>query len=124
MVVTRLALWIYPQREGTRPPQRDVYVTHEELGQRLLSLPHGPLTLDCLARNSAEDHALMDDLMQQEGPEGFAAAWLRQHGHTEAAQTVAAWSRTQREKTSQPPGGCTTEGDIDAATTAALRGAE
>ena len=30
-------------------PQRDVYYAHEELGQRLISLAHGPLTLDCIA---------------------------------------------------------------------------
>jgi type IV secretion system protein VirB4 len=78
-------------------PQRDVYYAHEELGQRLISLMHGPLTLDCLARNDAEDHALMDTLLQQEGREGFAAAWFRQHGYTDAAQRVAAWWQQRRE---------------------------
>ena len=41
-------------------PQRDVMYDHEELGRRAFSLPLGPFELDCLARNSAEDHALID----------------------------------------------------------------
>jgi type IV secretion system protein VirB4 len=79
-------------------PQRDVYYAHEELGQRLISLAHGPLTLDCIARNAAEDHALMDTLLQQEGREGFAAAWFRHHGYTDAASRVAAWWQQRREQ--------------------------
>jgi hypothetical protein len=78
-------------------PQRDVYYAHEELGQRLISLAHGPLTLDCIARNTAEDHALMDTLLQQEGREGFAAAWFRHHGYIDAASRVAAWWQQRRE---------------------------
>jgi type IV secretion system protein VirB4 len=79
-------------------PQRDVYYAHEELGQRLISLAHGPLTLDCVARNDAEDHVLIEDLLQQEGREGFAAAWFRQHGYNEAAQRVAAWRQQHRKR--------------------------
>jgi type IV secretion system protein TrbE len=79
-------------------PQRDVYYAHEELGQRLISLAHGPLTLDCIARNAAEDHALMDTLLQQEGREGFAAAWFRHHGYPDAAQRVEAWWQRRREQ--------------------------
>jgi type IV secretion system protein TrbE len=78
-------------------PQRDVYYAHEELGQRLISLAHGPLALDCIARNDAEDHALMDALLQQEGREGFAAAWFRHHGYDDAAQRVEAWWQQRRE---------------------------
>ena len=43
-------------------------------GSARFSLPLGPLGLACLARNTADDHALMDALLAQEGPEGFAAA--------------------------------------------------
>jgi hypothetical protein len=78
-------------------PQRDVYYAHEELGQRLISLAHGPLTLDCIARNDAEDHVLMDTLYQQEGREGFAAAYFRHRGYPEAARRVEAWWRQRRE---------------------------
>src|SRR5262249_1809746 len=110
------------QTIATARLQRDVYLTHEELGQRLLSLPHGPLTLDCIARTSADDHALMDDLIQQEGREGFAEAWFRHHGHADAAATVAAWYRQHQ----QVAGAATTqqEGDSNANATLALRGTE
>jgi hypothetical protein len=78
-------------------PQRDVYYAHEELGQRLISLAHGPFTLACIARNDAEDHALMDALYQQEGREGFAAAYFRRCGYPDAARRVEAWWQRRRE---------------------------
>ncbi len=59
---------------ATARPQRDVYYACTELGQRLFSLPLGPLALACLARNRAEDHALMDTILAREGREGFAIA--------------------------------------------------
>jgi type IV secretion system protein VirB4 len=66
-------------------PQRDVYYACTELGQRLFALPLGPRTLACVARNSAEDHALMDTLLARDGREGFAAAWLRAQDLSEEA---------------------------------------
>ena len=36
----------------------------------------------------------MDACYQQEGREGFAAAWFRHHGYTDAAQRVEAWWRS------------------------------
>jgi hypothetical protein len=57
----------------------------------------------------------MDALYQQEGKEGFPEAWFRHHGHTQAAEQVAAWNERRREAS---------EGDNDAAPTLALRGAE
>jgi hypothetical protein len=78
-------------------PQCDVYYAHEELGQRLISLAHGPFTLACIARNDAEDHALMDALYQQEGREGFAAAYFRRCGYPDAARRVEAWWQRRRE---------------------------
>src|SRR5215471_10662557 len=71
---------------ATARPQRDVYYACTELGQRLFHLPLGPLALACLARNRAEDHALMDRLLAEEGREGFAAAWFRTHGFAEEAR--------------------------------------
>jgi hypothetical protein len=103
------------QTIATARPQRDAYVTQEELGQRLISLPHGPLALDCLARNSADDHALMDTLMAKEGKEGFAEAWFRTCGHHEAAEHVARWHILRRKAS---------DGVEDAASLLALRGAE
>ena len=85
---------------ATARPQRDVYYACTELGQRLFHLPLGPVTLACVARNRAEDHALMDTLLAQEGREGFAAAWLRAQGCEEEAsyveQTLRDRARTDR----------------------------
>jgi hypothetical protein len=57
-----------------------------EVGQRPFSLRFSRFILDCLARNTAEDHRLMDELLQKEGPEGFAAAWLRHHGYQDKVE--------------------------------------
>jgi type IV secretion system protein VirB4 len=71
---------------ATARPQRDVYYACSELGQRLFALPLGALTLACVARNRAEDHALMETLLATEGRDGFAAAWLRAQGFAEEAK--------------------------------------
>jgi len=78
---------------ATARPQRDVYYACQETGQRLFHLPLDPLTLACVARNRADDHALMDRLLAQEGPEGFAAAWLRANNYEEDAQYVENYAR-------------------------------
>ncbi len=78
---------------ATARPQRDVYYACAELGQRLFHLPLGPLALACLARNTAEDHALMDTLLTREGREGFAAAWLRTNGFEKEADDVEQWQQ-------------------------------
>ena len=67
-------------------PQRDAYYELREVGQRPFSLPFSRFMLDCLARNTAEDHRLMDEILQKEGREGFAAAWLRHHGYGEKVE--------------------------------------
>lgn len=64
-------------------PQRDYYYELRETGQRPFSLTLSPLALDCLARNSSEDHRLIDEIMQKEGREGFMMGWLRHHGYQE-----------------------------------------
>jgi len=80
---------------ATARPQRDVYYYCRETGQRLFHVPLDPLTLDCVARNRAEDHALMDRLLAQEGPEGFAAAWLRANNSEEEATYVEQYGQRQ-----------------------------
>src|SRR5947209_5385299 len=80
---------------ATGRPQRDVYYACTELGQRLFHLPLGPLSLACVARNDAADHALMDTMLAQEGREGFAAAWLHAQGFPEEATYVAEQQRQQ-----------------------------
>ena len=73
---------------ATSRPQRDVYYACKEMGQRSFSLPLGPRGLLAMARNSIEDHCLMDTLVAQEGIEGFPAAWYRYHGDEEAATVL------------------------------------
>ena len=67
-------------------PQRDAYYELREVGQRPFSLPMSRLMLDMLARNTAEDHRLMDEIMEKEGREGFLEGWLRHHGYEEVLQ--------------------------------------
>ncbi len=72
---------------STMRPQRDVYYMCALLGKRRFSLPFPKLILDCIAKNKAEDHALMDEILQREGKEGFARSWLASQGYQrEAAQ--------------------------------------
>src|SRR5262249_13613368 len=73
---------------ATARPQRDVYYACTELGQRLFHLPLGPLALACLARNRAEDHALMEAILPTEGGEGLAAAWCGANGFAKEATYV------------------------------------
>jgi type IV secretion system protein VirB4 len=76
-------------------PQQDVFYHAREYGQRLLSVPLGEFELDCLARNRAADHEMMEKILAQEGREGFAAAWLRHCGWEEEADAVAQWGQTR-----------------------------
>jgi hypothetical protein len=57
------------------------------VGQRPFSLQFSRFALDLLARNRAEDHRLMDEMLQKEGREGFTAGWLRHHGYGEQLET-------------------------------------
>ena len=88
-IYQRLGLTTGAIREVARlPAQRDVYYYCKEMGQRPLSLPHGPLAVNCFASNTAEDHRDMNDILAQEGPERFAPAWFRRHGFEEEARYV------------------------------------
>lgn len=69
-------------------PQRDYYYELRETGQRPFTLHFSPLLLTALAKNSADDHRLIDEIMQKEGREGFAAGWLRHFGYAEEALTL------------------------------------
>jgi type IV secretory pathway VirB4 component len=62
-------------------PQRECYYELREVGQRPFALQFNPFILDCIARNTAEDHRLMDEILAKEGREGFLAGWLRHHGY-------------------------------------------
>jgi type IV secretion system protein TrbE len=69
-------------------PQRDCYYSAELFGKRPFSLVLSPLLLSIMARNTADDHALMDTILAQEGRDGFAAGWLRAQGYPEAAAHI------------------------------------
>jgi type IV secretion system protein VirB4 len=77
------------QTIATMRQQRDVYYSCESLGKRPFSLALSPFILACLARNTAEDHALMDALLAREGREGFPQAWLRAQGYATEAQLAS-----------------------------------
>lgn len=64
-------------------PQREAYYELREMGQRPFSLHFPRIILDCIARNTAADHRLIDEILQKEGPEGFTGGWLRHHGYEE-----------------------------------------
>jgi len=94
-IYTRLGLTPQAIRTiATSRPQRDVYYACTELAQRRFHLPLGPLALACLARNSADDHALIDEGLTHEGREGFPAAWLRTNGFEKEADDVETNTRT------------------------------
>jgi type IV secretion system protein TrbE len=69
--------------------QRDVFMTVRGHGQQLVSFPHGPEVLACIARNSKADHVRMDQIMAEVGPEGFAQAWFAAEGMPEAVDFFA-----------------------------------
>jgi hypothetical protein len=58
------------------------------VGQRPYTLEFSRFILDCIARNDAEDHRLIDEILQKEGREGFLAAWLRHHGYQDHLEDV------------------------------------
>jgi type IV secretion system protein VirB4 len=76
------------QMLATARGAHDVYYSCRELGKRLFHLPLSSFILDCVARNTEADHALMDRLLAQEGREGFARAWFAHHGYHDAALAV------------------------------------
>jgi len=87
------------QTIATARPQQDVYYAAEMLGKRLLHLRLSPVELASYARNTQEDHALMDAIVQREGREGFARAWYEAQGFPEAAAQVAQWQKERHDAT-------------------------
>jgi type IV secretory pathway VirB4 component len=72
-------------------PRRDVYYELREMGQRPITLRFSNIILDCIARNTAEDHRLIDEILQKEGREGFCESWLRHHGYEEQLDELVAY---------------------------------
>lgn len=93
------------QTIATARPQRDIYYAVELLGKRLLHLNLSPVALAILARNTQEDHVEMDDILQREGREGFARAWLDAQGFPEAAAQVQCWQKERSDAAMDGDGG-------------------
>jgi type IV secretory pathway VirB4 component len=60
-------------------PKRDYYYQSRE-GNRLFELGLGELALAFCAAGSPQDHARIDAVLREHGPEGFAAAYLQSMG--------------------------------------------
>jgi type IV secretion system protein VirB4 len=75
-------------------PQRECYYSVRELGSALISFPLPRPVLDCLARNTVEDHLLMDRLLVDVGLEGFGPAWMAACGQHEAVAFLEQYPRT------------------------------
>jgi len=68
-------------------PKRDYYVQSRR-GNRLFELGLGPVALAFCAASSKADHAAMEKVLAEHGPEDFAAAWLRERGLDWAADLI------------------------------------
>ena len=66
-------------------PKRDYYV-QSRLGNRLFDLQLGEVALAFVAASSPRDHAAIDAVLAEHGPERFASAWLRTRGLDWAAE--------------------------------------
>jgi len=66
-------------------PKRDYYC-QSALGNRLFDLGLGPVALAFTAASSRTDLNAITALIEQDGPEGFAAAWARHRGLGWAAE--------------------------------------
>ena len=66
-------------------PKRDYYV-QSRLGNRLFDLQLGEVALAFVAASSPRDHAAIDAVLAESGPERFASAWLRTRGLDWAAE--------------------------------------
>ena len=75
-------------------PKRDYYLVSRE-GCRLFELGLGPAALAFVAASRPEDHALIDRVLPDAGPERFAAAWLETRGCSDAAEAVRRFERAQ-----------------------------
>jgi len=60
-------------------PKRDYYV-QSRLGNRLFDLGLGPVALAFVAAGTPRDHAAIDRVLAEHGPDGFVGAWLAGRG--------------------------------------------
>jgi type IV secretion/conjugal transfer VirB4 family ATPase len=73
---------------ATATPKREYYY-QSPAGSRLFELGLGPVALACVAAASPGDQQLIDRLLAEVGPAGFAPAWFTAQGLPEVAEFVA-----------------------------------
>jgi len=76
-------------------PKRDYYAQSRQ-GNRLFELGLGPAALAFTGASAKPDLARITALLDEVGPDEFAAAWLRERGLAWAADLVADWKGTQQ----------------------------
>lgn len=76
-------------------PKRDYYLVSRD-GCRLFELGLGPAALAFVGASRPEDHALMDRVLKEVGPSGFAAAWLDGRGLRAAADALRRFASAAR----------------------------
>ena len=77
-------------------PKRDYYV-QSRLGNRLFDLQLGEVALTFVAASSPRDHAAIDAVLAEHGPDRFASAWLRTRGLEWAAELAQPFVPTPEE---------------------------
>jgi type IV secretion system protein VirB4 len=75
-------------------PKRDYYVVSRD-GSRLIDLGLGPAALVFVGASSPEDQALIERVLAENGPQGFAAGWLRARGLDAAAAALGRFAEAQ-----------------------------
>jgi len=76
-------------------PQRDLYYANDLVGKRSCSLLLSPLILAMCARNTQDDHALMDEVLAEHRPKSGAAAWIEAQGLPEQASCIRTQGRVE-----------------------------
>ena len=72
---------------GRATPKRDYYYQSRK-GNRLFELGLGPIALAFCGASSKQDHALIDHVLAEHGPDGFAAAYLKERNLSWAADLL------------------------------------
>ena len=75
-------------------PKRDYYFQSRS-GNRLFELGLGPVALAFCAISDRQSQALIDRILEEHGPDGFATAWLSARGLDWAAELLAEFPKDQ-----------------------------
>ena len=75
---------------GRATPKRDYYYQSRK-GNRVFELGLGPIALAFCGASSKQDHALIDRVLAEHGPDGFATAYLKERNLPWAADLLDSW---------------------------------